>query len=147
MPISVVPTSTSTSAGSTSAGARPDPEVSERARRRRFTAEYKMAIVREADACTEPGQIGALLRREGLYSSHLVDWRRARDQAAARELAARRRGRKPASAAEAENVKLRKDNQRLRRELTKAHTVIDVLGKVSALLGIDLESADPRTDA
>jgi len=54
----------------------PDPEVPEKARRRRFSAEYKLAILREADRCAEPGQIGALLRRERLYSSHLVDWRR-----------------------------------------------------------------------
>jgi transposase len=54
----------------------PDPEVPEKAKRRRFSAEYKLAILREVDACTEPGQIGALLRRERLYSSHLVDWRR-----------------------------------------------------------------------
>lgn len=70
----------------------PDPEVSERAKRRRFTAEYKLAILKEADAATEPGQIGALLRRERLYSSHLVDWRRQRD-AGALEALSKRRGR------------------------------------------------------
>jgi len=59
----------------------PDPEVPAKAKRHRFSAEYKLAIVREAGACTRPGEIGALLRREGLYSSHLVDWRRQRDQA------------------------------------------------------------------
>jgi transposase len=73
----------------------PDPEVPEKARRRRFSAEYKLATLREADRCTEPGQIGALLRRERLYSSHLVDWRRQRD-AGALEALAGTRGRKPA---------------------------------------------------
>ena len=58
----------------------PDPEVAERAKRRRFTAEYKLRIVEEADRCTEPGQIGALLRREGPYSSHLGEWRRMRER-------------------------------------------------------------------
>jgi transposase len=68
----------------------PDPEVSEKAKRRRFSAEYKLAILREVDACTEPGQIGALLRRERLYSSHQVDWRRQRDGGALRALARKR---------------------------------------------------------
>src|SRR5688500_15288397 len=63
----------------------PDPEVPEKAKRRRFSAEYKLAILGEADRCTEPGQIGALLRRERLYSSHLVDWRRQRDLVAQHE--------------------------------------------------------------
>lgn len=71
----------------------PDPEVPERPQRRRFSAELKLAILREADACTEPGQIGALLRREGLYSSHLVDWRRQRE-AGTLEALSGRRGRK-----------------------------------------------------
>src|SRR5271165_4269827 len=73
---------------------RPDPEVPERATRRRFSAEYKLRILTEVDACSEPGEIGALLRREGLYSSHLVDWRRSRD-AGALEGLGRKRGRKP----------------------------------------------------
>lgn len=121
---------------------RPDPELRPHARRRRFTAEYRMRIVREADACVERGQLGALLRREGLYSSHLADWRRLRDQAALHELAERRRGRKPTHPAEIENVRLRQEVVRLTRELDKAHTVIDVQGKVAALLGIELESAE-----
>src|SRR4029453_866940 len=79
----------------------PDPEVPEKARRRRFSAEYKLAILGEADRCAEPGQIGALLRRERLYSSHLVDWRRQRDAGALPALA-RTRGRKPADPARVE---------------------------------------------
>jgi hypothetical protein len=78
----------------------PDPEVSEKAKRRRFSAEYKLAILREVDACTEPGQIGALLRRERLYSSHLVDWPRQRDGGAPKALARTRgpQARRPGSA-------------------------------------------------
>jgi transposase len=119
----------------------PDPELRQSAHRRRFSAEYRMRIVREADACAEYGQIGALLRREGLYSSHLADWRRQRDQAALHELSERRRGPKPAHLAEVENARLRQQVARLERELAKAHTVIDVQGKVAALLG-GLESAE-----
>ena len=89
----------------------PDPEVPEKAKRRRFSAEYKLAILREVDACTEPGQIGALLRRERLYSSHLVDWRRQRDTGALEALA-RKRGPKPADPARVEVERLRRANQR-----------------------------------
>src|SRR5216117_4564333 len=94
----------------------PDPEVPEKAKRRRFSAEYKLAILREADRCTQPGQIGALLRRERLYSSHLVDWRRQRDTGALQALA-RKRGRPPADPAAGELTRLRRDNQRLAAKL------------------------------
>ena len=73
----------------------PDPAVSEKPVRRRFTAEYKIRMLREADRCTQPGQLGALLRREGLYSSHLTTWRHQRDAGALAGLAPKRRGRKP----------------------------------------------------
>lgn len=120
----------------------PDPEVSDRPRRRTFTAEYRLAIVKEADACTKPGEIGALLRREGLYHSHLIDWRRQRDRGSLEGLGARR-GRKPRHPAEAEVVRLRKQNERLQRELEKARVVIDVQRKVSALLeAVGTESAE-----
>src|SRR5688572_17077357 len=72
---------------------RPDPEVPEKARRRQFSAAYKLRIVREADACARDGELGALLRREGLYSSHLATWRRQRDEGSLASLAPRRRGR------------------------------------------------------
>jgi len=121
----------------------PDPEVVERARRRRFTAEYRMGILRKADACTQPGQIGALLRREGLYSSHLTKWRRQRDEAA-REEFDQPRGRKPAQPVEVENARLLRENAKLSKELSAAHLVIDVQKNVSALLGIALEGAEPR---
>ena len=120
----------------------PDPEVPEKAKRRRFSAEYKLAILREADACTEPGQIGALLRRERLYSSHLVDWRRQRD-AGALEALARTRGRKPVDPMQAEVEQLRRANQRLAKRLGQAEKIIEIQGKVSELLGIPL---DPGSD-
>lgn len=116
----------------------PDPELVERAKRRRFTAEYKLGIVREADACTQPGEIGALLRREGLYSSHLVTWRKQRDAGSIKALSGPR-GRKPPHPLEAENATLRKRAERAEMELEKARKVIEVQGNVSALLGQLLE--------
>jgi transposase len=107
----------------------PDPEVPPRARRRSFTGEYRMAILREADACKQPGEVGALLRREGLYSSHLSEWRKHRDQG----MLNTKRGRRPRSQAEAEVARLSRENARLQRELRVARTVIEVQGKVSAL--------------
>jgi transposase len=120
----------------------PDPEVGAKAKRRRFSAEYKLAILREADTCTRPGEIGALLRREGLYSSHLVDWRRQRDAGALQALA-RRRGRAPADPVNAEVERLRRDHQRLAAKLDQAQRIIEIQGKVSELLGIPL---DPVSD-
>jgi transposase-like protein len=120
----------------------PDPEVPEKARRRRFSGEYKLAILREADRCTQPGQIGALLRRERLYSSHLVDWRRQRDAGALQALA-RTRGRKPADPVRVEAERLRRENERLRGRLAQAEKIIEIQGKVSELLGIPL---DPASD-
>ena len=120
----------------------PDPEVPEKAKRRRFSAEYKLAILREADRCTEPGQIGALLRRERLYSSHLVDSRRQRDTGALQALA-RKRGRKPADPARVEVERLRRENERLAHKLGQAERIIELQGKLSELLGISL---DPASD-
>jgi len=120
----------------------PDPEVPAKAKRRQFSAEYKLAILREADACAKSGEIGALLRREGLYSSHLVDWRRQREAGALQALA-RRRGRAPADPAIAEVERLRRDNQRLAAKLEQAQRIIEIQGKVSELLGIPL---DPASD-
>ena len=120
----------------------PDPEVPEKAKRRRFSAEYKLAVLGEADACTEPGQIGALLRRERLYSSHLVDWRRQRETGALQALA-RKRGPKPADPARVEVDRLRRENERLRGRLVQAERIIEIQGKVSELLGIPL---DPASD-
>lgn len=114
----------------------PDPEVPERARRRQFTAAYKLRILEEADACSASGQVGSLLRREGLYSSHLVDWRRQRAAGTLAALAPRRRGRPPVSPSSAELTRLRQENERLTRQLVAAEAIIDVQKKVSTLLGL-----------
>lgn len=112
----------------------PNPELVERAQRRRFTSEYKLAILAEADGLTHPGEVGALLRREGLYSSHLSVWRKQRDQGT-REALSRPRGRRPAEPLEAENVELRRRLVHTEAELEKARRVIEVQGNVCALLG------------
>ena len=125
---------------------RPDPEVVATAKRRTFTADYKQRILAEADAASaQPGAIGALLRREGLYSSHLVTWRRERQAGILKGLSPQRRGPKSKrSPMEEENQKLRRENQRLTEELRKAEIVIDVQKKVGALLGWPLPKADPE---
>ena len=112
----------------------PDPELVERAKRRRFTAEYKLRILRQAEACTRPGEIGALLRREGLYTSHLTAWRKQRD-AGALEALDRKRGRKPADPRDTRLAALERRAERAEAELEKARKVIEVQGNVSALLG------------
>jgi transposase-like protein len=114
-------------------------EVVAKAQRRRFSAEYKTRILREADACAGTGRIGALLRREGLYSSHLTEWRKLRAQGALHALAARKRGRKPVrDARERELAKLSRENARLRRKLAQAEAVIDVQKKLCEILEIPL---------
>jgi len=112
----------------------PDPELVERPQRRRFTAEYKIAVLREADGLTRPGEIGALLRREGLYSSHLSTWR-AQREAGSLEALSRLRGRRPADPLTAENAELRRRLARSETELEKARRVIEAQGNVCALLG------------
>jgi transposase-like protein len=116
----------------------PDPELVEQAARRRFTAEYKLRILREAEACSRPGEIGALLRREGLYTSHLTYWRKQRDEGALVALG-RPRGRPKPNPLEAENARLRRRAERAEADLEKARRVIEVQGNVSALLGELLE--------
>ena len=111
----------------------PPPELVERAQRRRFSAKYKLRILQEADACTRSGEVGALLRREGLYSSHLSAWRQQREQGALQALA-QPRGRPRANPLEAENARLRRRAEKAEAELVKARKVIEVQGKVSALL-------------
>jgi transposase-like protein len=125
---------------------RPDPEVVADAKRRTFTAQYKQRILGEADAASaQPGAIGALLRREGLYSSHLVTWRRERQAGIVQGLSPQRRGpRCKSSPLQEENQKLRRENQRLSEELRKAEIVIDVQKKVGALLGWPLPKVDPE---
>jgi transposase len=125
---------------------RPNPEVVAGAKRRTFPAAYKQRILAEADAAaTQPGAIGALLRREGLYSSHLVTWRRERQAGILRGLSPQRRGPKSnRSPLGEENQKLRQENQRLSEELRKAEIIIDVQKKVGALLGWPLPKVDPE---
>ena len=127
------------------APAPPDPEVFEQGRRRVFSAKYKLRILQEADACVEPGEIGALLRREGLYSSHLTSWRRQRDEGALRAMSSKRRGPKPRKNPLAKQVQqLERENARLRQKLEQAETIIAIQKKVAALLGNPIES--PESD-
>jgi len=111
----------------------PETEVVARPKRRRFRAAYKLRILDEADRCTEPGAIGALLRREGLYSSNLTTWRRQRERG---EPTGAKRGRKPASNEAKELKQLQRENQRLKRKLERAETIIEVQKKLSQLLGL-----------
>ena len=133
------------STGVSSTGPRPvvaDPEVPERARRRRFDAAYKLRILKAVEACTQPGEIGALLRREGLYSSHLSKWRQQRDAGALEGLRPRKRGRKarPVEPQAKRITQLERENERLRHKLEQAEMIIDVQKKLSRILGTDGES-------
>jgi transposase-like protein len=114
----------------------PDPEVVQKAQRRRFSAAYKLRILQEVEQCTERGQIGALLRREGLYSSHLSKWRRQRDRGQLAGLGGQKRGRKPQDPAAAELTALQRENERLRAQLTQAEIIMEVQKKLSQLLGL-----------
>ena len=119
----------------------PDPEVSEKAKRRRFTAEYKLRVLREADACKGDGDVAALLRREGLYSSHLTSWRRQRDEIAGAGLAAIKRGRK-GKQVDPRLKELERENTRLKRRLARVETMLEIQKKASELLGIPLNRHD-----
>ena len=114
----------------------PEPEVLPRAKRRRFSAEYKLRILEEADKCTQRGEIGAFLRREGLYSSHLSTWRRQRMLGQLEGLSPKKRGRKPQDPVDEEVAHLRRENERLRARLEEAEMIIDVQKKLSQLLGL-----------
>lgn len=132
-----------TTAGVEEARTALDPEVSEQAKRRRFTAEYKLRILREADACKGDGDVAALLRREGLYSSLLSVWRRQRDEIARAGLASRKRGRK--GKVEDPRIKeLERENARLKRRLQRVETMLTIQKKASELLGIPLNP--PESD-
>jgi transposase-like protein len=119
--------------------------VPEKAKRRRFEAAYKLRILEEADNLTEAGQLGELLRREGLYSSHLSSWRRQRDEGSLAGLAPKQRGRKSKrkDPLTKENEKLRRENQRLARRLQQAEIIIDVQKKVSEMLAVSPEELRP----
>ncbi len=124
------------------------PEVSEKATRRRFTAAYKAQILAECDAC-QAGELGAVLRREGLYSSHLTTWRRQHEAGVLEALGPRKRGRKAkVRDARAQRVEeLERENKRLRQRLAQAETIIEVQKKVSSLLGITLNPPESGEDA
>jgi len=122
----------------------PDPEVTAKASRRRFSERYKLEVLRQADACAGPGELGALLRREGLYSSHLTTWRRQRDAGALQGLKAKKRGPKPPADSPLikENKRLLKETHILQRKLQRAELIIDIQKKVSEALGIPLEKPE-----
>jgi len=125
--------------------AAPDPEVRAVAKRRQFSAAYKLSVLEEADRCTSPGAVGILLRREGLYSSHLTMWRREREAGALAALG-RRRGRKAKLTPEQRRIAaLEARNARLERELEQARTIIGVQKKLCTLLG--LPTAEPTEDS
>ncbi len=124
----------------------PDPEVPEKKRRRKFTAKYKLRILSEADLCAQPGQVGDLLRREGLYSSHLTTWRRQREEGLLDALSPKKRGRKktPRNPLADRVARLEKDNRRLQQKLKQAELIIEAQKKMSEILGIsqNLEESD-----
>ena len=119
----------------------PDPEVAAKPERRRFSVEYRLRILKQADACKKPGELGALLRREGLYSSLLTNWRRQRDHGALREMRGRRRGPKPRPV-DPRVKQLEAENRRLQRKLQRAETIIALQKKVAEILGIPLKPLD-----
>jgi transposase-like protein len=137
--------STSAKVAAVAPSAAPDPEVRAVAKRRQFTAAYKLAMLEEADRLSEPGAVGALLRREGLYSSHLSVWRRERDSGALEALS-RRRGRKLKLSSEQKRVAaLEARCARLQRELDQAHTIIEVQKKLCTLLGLPMAANDENS--
>jgi transposase len=125
----------------------PDPEVPEKAIRRKYPGEYKLKILKEAETCTLPGQLGALLRREGLYSSHLTTWRRQKEQGMLDALAPKRRGpktlkRNPLTLKVAQ---LEREVQRLQRKLRQAETIIEVQKKISEILQIPIQNEEEKS--
>ena len=127
--------------GAPAGGAPPDAEVTAKPRRRQFTAAYRLRILEEADRCQAPGELGQLLRREGLYSSHLTNWRKARRDGSLAALAPKKRGAKPQARnpLEPKVRELEAKVARLERELEQARTIVDVQEKVAGLLGLSLD--------
>ena len=119
----------------------PDPEVPATVQRRRFSAAYRLGILKAVDACKKPGEVGALLRREGLYSSLLTNWRRQREAGALREMRARRRA-PAARRVDPRVTELEAENRRLQRKLQRAETIITLQKKIAAILGIPLTPLD-----
>ena len=119
----------------------PDPAVDAKPQRRRFTAEYKLRVLREVDRAKAPGEVGAILRREGLYSSLLTAWRRDRDRVAKTGLAARKRGPK-AKVVDPKIKQLERENAKLRRRNERVELMLEIQKKASEMLGIPLKSLD-----
>jgi transposase len=128
---------------------RPETEVSDKAKRRRFTAKYKLRILREAEKCTERGALGALLRREGLYSSHLTSWRKQAERGELAGLTPKRRGPKPKPVDPRDKriVQLERDNKKLNRRAERAEALVEVPKKLSELLGIALPTLPDDEDS
>jgi transposase len=143
-----------TTGGSPTAGApaaerpinSPDPEVPENKPRRRFTAAYKLRVLHQADLCSQPGEIGVLLRREALYSSHLTTWRRQREEGTLQSLSPKKRGRKakPADPSAERIAQLEKELLRLKQNLRKAEIIIEAQKKISEILSIDQNLENSR---
>ena len=118
-------------------GQPPDPEVKDQARRRQYSAAYKLRILEELDRCTEPGQQGAILQREGLYSSHLTKWRKERRSGQLKALTPKKRGRREADPATVELARLQRENEKLKAKLERAEIIIRYQKKVADLLGFN----------
>ena len=123
-------------------GVHPESEVESKPKRRRFTREYKLSIVERADACRALGEVGQLLRQEGLFSSQLAEWRRLRRTGSLQALGRKRGPKKTKSSERLENEQLRRENERLRKQLMQAEKIIEVQKKLSEMLGISLEDGD-----
>ncbi len=124
----------------------PDPEVVDRAKRRRFTAEYKRKFLKQADACTRPGELGALLRREGVYSSSLNSWRAARNRGEIAGLEPKKRGPKtaPADPRDKRIAELEREARKYRVRAERAEGLVEVQKKLALLLGIDLPESEDK---
>jgi transposase len=123
-----------------------DPEVKDQARRRRYSAAYKLRILEELDRCSQPGEVGALLRREGLYSSHITKWRKERRAGQLKALSPKKRGRREADPATVEVARLRRENEKLKAELERAEIIIRYQKKVADLLGFNPTTAKGEDD-
>lgn len=130
----------------TSKPERPDPEVPEKKARRRFTAQYKIRILAEVDASTTSGEIGAILRREGLYYSHISKWRHQRHNGALKELSPQRRGRKKREISHQDNriAELERENRTLTKKLKQAEAIIEIQKKISEIFGAPQTDSDEK---
>jgi transposase len=124
----------------------PDPEVPEKAIRRKYPGEYKLRILKEAETCTHPGQLGALLRQEGLYSSNLTTWRHQKERGMLEALSPKKRGRKKLNPhpLSLKVIQLERENQKLRQKLHQAETIIEVQKKISEILHLPIQKDEER---